>query len=54
VDLAGQPQYMLPVPAVFITNQAGLVQFEYVNPDYTKRVDPALVLAAAKCLVGKP
>jgi peroxiredoxin len=45
---SGQEHHMLPVPAVFLVATNGLIQFEYVNPDYTVRLDPELLLAATK------
>jgi peroxiredoxin len=39
---------VLPAPAIFIIDQSGKVQFNYVNPDYTVRPSAALVLSAAK------
>lgn len=39
---------VLPVPAIFIIDQSGKVQFNYVNPDYTVRPSAALILSAAK------
>lgn len=35
----------LPVPAVFVVNPAGEVLFEYINPDYKKRLKGSLLLA---------
>jgi hypothetical protein len=32
--------HMLPVSAVFMVARNGLIQFEYVNPDYKVRLDP--------------
>jgi peroxiredoxin len=49
-DASGQSHHMLPVPAVFLVATNGLIQFEYVNPDYTVRLDPELLLAAAKII----
>jgi peroxiredoxin len=47
-EASGQKHHMLPVPAVFLVATNGLIQFEYVNPDYKVRLDPALLLAAAR------
>jgi len=47
-DASGQNHHMLPVPAVFLVTTDGLVQFQYVNPDYKVRLDPDLLLSAAK------
>jgi peroxiredoxin len=47
-EASGQKHHMLPVPAVFLVATNGLIQFEYVNPDYKVRLDPDLLLAAMK------
>jgi len=39
---------VLPAPAIFILDESGTVQFNYVNPDYSVRPSAALVLSAAK------
>jgi peroxiredoxin len=49
-DASGQKHHMLPVPAVFLVATNGLIQFEYVNPDYKVRLDPELLLLAAKVI----
>jgi peroxiredoxin len=49
-DASGQKHHMLPVPAVFLVATNGLVQFQYVNPDYKVRLDPNLLLSAAKII----
>ena len=47
---SGQKHHTLPVPAVFLVATNGLIQFAYVNPDYKVRLDPELLLAAAKTI----
>jgi peroxiredoxin len=44
---------VLPAPAIFILDEAGKVQFTYVNPDYSVRPSAELVLAAAKLVKPK-
>jgi len=44
---------VLPAPAIFILDETGRVQFNYVNPDYTVRPSAALVLSAAKLVKTK-
>jgi len=39
---------VLPAPAVFIADQKGLIQFQYVNPNFKVRVSPELLYHAAK------
>jgi len=52
-EASGQKHHMLPVPAVFLVATNGLIQFEYVNPDYKVRLDPELLLAAARIIFGR-
>ncbi len=40
--------FLLPVPAVFLVNTDGIIQFQYVNPNYTVRLKKEVILAAAK------
>jgi len=47
-DASGEEHHLLPVPSVFIFDGKGKLQFEYVNPDYTVRIDAELLLAAAR------
>jgi peroxiredoxin len=50
-EASGQQHHMLPVPAVFLTGGTKcLIEFEYVNPDYRVRINPELLLAAARVL----
>lgn len=53
IDLAertGDAAWELPVPAVFIVGTDGVIDFQYVNPDYKERLSAEVVLAAAKAL----
>ncbi len=45
---SGRDHHGLPVPAVFIVRTDGVIAFQYVNPAYTERVAPELLLAAAR------
>jgi peroxiredoxin len=47
---SGETHHVLPVPAVFLVDQAGTLQFSYVHPDYKVRVPQDVVLAAAKAI----
>ena len=40
----------LPVPAVFVLNTDGEILFEYINPDYKKRLSGDLLMAVLKAL----
>ena len=54
----GQNHKGLPVPAVFVLDAEGLVQFAYVNPDYRTRVPERLLRAAVESVhfgeAGRP
>ncbi len=52
-EASGQKHHMLPVPAVFLVGTNGLIQFEYVNPDYKVRLEPELLVAAARMILKK-
>lgn len=54
-QLPGETGAGLPVPAVFIIDAKGVIQFVYVNPDYRIRLSSELLLTAAKTsLAVKP
>lgn len=38
--------WRLPVPATFVIDRGGVIRARFVDPDYTKRMEPADVLAA--------
>lgn len=40
----------LPVPAVFVLDQDATIQFEYINPNYKKRLPSEMLLAVLKAL----
>lgn len=46
----GKTTDILPVPTVFIVNTKGEIQFEYISPNYKKRITPELLLAVLKNL----
>ena len=47
-DASGKTHHLLPVPSIFIVDTEGVIQFEYVNPDYRVRIDSKTLLAAAE------
>lgn len=47
-EASGEKHHILPVPAVFILDREGTIQFEYVNPDYKIRLDGETLLKAAE------
>ena len=45
---SGETHHLLPVPAVFIVGKKGTILFEYTNPNYRVRLDPDVLLSAAR------
>ena len=45
---SGHKHHLLPVPSVFLVGRDRIIQFSYVNPNYKVRIDPAVLLEAAK------
>jgi peroxiredoxin len=52
-NVSAQPEWMLPVPAVFIVGTDRQIRWEFVTPDYRERAPIDLLLAAAK-IYAKP
>ncbi len=46
----GKNAGFLPVPSVFVLDTNGSILFEYINPDYKKRLDGELLMAVLKVL----
>jgi peroxiredoxin len=46
----GNSEWVLPVPATFVIDQNGTIQFAHVEVDYRERAEPADVLAAIEKL----
>lgn len=44
---AGNERLVLPVPAIYVIDSSGLVQFNYVNPNFKVRLHEDLLLKAA-------
>ncbi len=42
----GDETFELPIPATFVVDRDGTVRRAFVDPDYTRRLDPADVIAA--------
>ncbi|WP_152619142.1 peroxiredoxin-like family protein [Shewanella sp. cp20] len=49
-NAAGESRLVLPVPAVYITDETGLIHFQYINPNYKVRAEPKLILTAASLI----
>ena len=50
---SGETHHELPVPAVFIMNTRGVIEFEYANPDYKVRLKSEVLVAEARRLAGE-
>ncbi|MDH3981601.1 MAG: AhpC/TSA family protein [Kiritimatiellaceae bacterium] len=50
-EASGETHHLLPVPSVFLVGTDGRIDFVYANPDYTTRLDPEVLLAAARSVV---
>ena len=46
----GDQSFELPVPATYVIDRSGIIRLTFVDIDYTKRLDPAEILAALKKL----
>ena len=46
----GDDSWQLPMPARYIIDGQGIIQYAQVNPDYTRRPEPEHTLAALKSL----
>lgn len=45
---SGYDHHLLPAPAVFVVGKNGVIQFQYVNPDYKIRLAPEILHIVAK------
>lgn len=45
---AGEQRLVLPVPAIYLIDEKGLVQFSYVNPNFKVRLHEQVLLKAAE------
>lgn len=49
----GKMSDLIPVPTVMIVNEKGVIQFEYINPNYKERLSSEMLLAVLKTLKNK-
>ena len=47
-ELNGNGQWVLPIPATFVIDSSGTIQFAHVEADYRERAEPADVMAAVR------
>ncbi len=46
-EASGESHHLLPVPAVFLLNREGVIEFQFVHPNYKVRLDPEILLTVA-------
>lgn len=49
-ERSGNPAWLLPVPATFVVRRDGVIGRAWVDPDFTRRAEPAEVVAALRAL----
>ena len=52
-DASGQTHHILPAPSAFVVGTDGTIKFSYTNPNHRVRIDPDVLLAAAKAALKK-
>ena len=45
---SGETHHVLPAPSTYLIGADGVIRFQYTNPDYTVRLHPDVLLAAAR------
>jgi peroxiredoxin len=51
---SGQEHHQLPVPAVYLIDRNGRIEFAHYDPDYKQRLDPDRLLAEAREMAARP
>jgi peroxiredoxin len=51
-DIYGTQSGILPIPATFVVDQAGIVRYAFVEPDFRLRAEPLDVIAVVASLKG--
>jgi peroxiredoxin len=49
----GNGQWVLPIPATFVIDQSGTVQFAHIEADYRERAEPQAVMDAVRASLRK-
>jgi peroxiredoxin len=49
----GDDSWELPMAGTFLVDQSGTIRLAFVDPDFTRRLDPSVVIARLKELKGK-
>ena len=48
----GNDRWQLPIPATYIVASDGIITYAFVNPDYTKRLEPDELLKKLRQLTS--
>jgi peroxiredoxin len=51
-NASGETHHVLPAPSTFIIGIDGVIRFQYTNPNYSIRLHPDVLLAAARVYVN--
>ena len=46
----GEQSFELPIPATYLVARNGIIMFAYIDPDYTSRLNPEIIVAELKKL----
>jgi peroxiredoxin len=49
--VSGEGHHVLPAPSTFLVGKDGTIRFQYTNPDYAVRLDPEVLITAARAYV---
>jgi peroxiredoxin len=49
----GDDSWQLPMPGTFVIDRGGVVRLAFVDPDYTRRLEPTLILDAVREIVAR-
>ncbi len=49
----GDTSWELPMPGIFLVDQSGSVRFAFVDPNYTRRLDPSIIIERLTALTGE-
>ena len=48
----GDDSWEVPIPGTYLVDQSGTIRLSYVDPDFMKRLDPAVIVSRLKELQG--
>jgi peroxiredoxin len=48
----GNQGWIIPIPATFVVDRAGVVRYAFVEPGFAQRAEPEAIIAAVKAITG--